>query len=270
MTETNFVIINSKFRNLSSKSTSDFIYSLGESLEVSDIAIKSVSMVNAEYNIKQGHNNLVVNDGTSDFNLIVPVGQYNINQLITEITDQLTAQYGGTNTITLSSTTKKLFFSSTTPLRYGTDTKTSPLGFILGLGDEPNALSTTYFPEFPSPAFVTNYLPNLQGSNNYHISSATLGQGQGSLLKNNEKKPIILSVLNNVDFGDVINYEVNEIKLNQRHFNRPTNIQDIDIKVLDHDNEVVDLHGTNIEIILQIITSPVLPYSLQGNKHAIY
>ncbi len=266
MTETNFVIINSKFRNVSSKSTSDFIYSLGESLEVSDIAVKSVSMVNAEYNIKAGHNTLVVNDGTTDFDLIVPVGQYDINQLISEITSQLTAQYGGTNTIVLQSTSKRLFFSTTTALRYKTDVNTSPIGFILGLGDE----AFGYYPEFASSAFLAPFLPNLQGSNNYHISSATLGQGQGSLLKNNEKKPIIMSVLNNVEFGDIISYEVNEIKLNQRHFNRPTNIQDIDIKILDDDNEVVDLHGTNVEIILQIIKTPVLPYSIQGNKHAIY
>ncbi len=266
MTETNFVIINSKFRNVSSKSTSDFIYSLGESLEVSDIAVKSVSMVNAEYNIKAGHNILRVNDGTTDFNLVVPTGQYDINQLITAITSALTTQYGGTHTITLQSTTKKLFFTNTPALRFGTDLKTSPVGFILGLGDDPFG----YYPEFAQTAFVAPFLPNLQGSNNYHISSATLGQGQGSLLKNNEKKPIILSVLNNVDFGDVLSYEVNEIKLNQRHFNRPTNIQDIDIKILDDDNEVVDLHGTNVEIVLQIIKTPILPYSIQGNKHAIY
>lgn len=269
MTETNFVIINSKFRNVSSKSTSDFIYSLGESLEVSDIAVKSVSMVNAEYNIKAGHNTLIVNNGITDFNLVVPVGQYDITQLITAITTALTTQYGGTNTITLQPTTKRLFFTSTTPLRFGTDVNASPVGFILGLGDESNNINN-YYPEFGSSSFLAPFLPNLQGSNNYHISSATLGQGQGSLLKNNEKKPIILSVLNNVDFGDVISYEVNEIKLNQRHFNRPTNIQDIDIKVLDDDNEVVDLNGTNIEIVLQIIKTPVLPYSITGNQHAVY
>ena len=68
----------------------------------------------------------------------------------------------------------------------------------------------------------------------------------------------------------MLSYEVNEIKLNQRHFNRPTNIQDIDIKILDDDNEVVDLHGTNVEIVLQIIKTPVLPYSITGNQHAVY
>ena len=45
--ETNYVIINSKFRNEGSKSTSDFTFSLGETLEISDVAIKSVSIVNA-------------------------------------------------------------------------------------------------------------------------------------------------------------------------------------------------------------------------------
>lgn len=266
MTETNFVIINSKFRNVASKSASDFIYSLGESLEVSDIAIKSVSMVNAEYNIKTGHNTLVVNNGASDFNLIIPVGQYDINQLMTEVSSQLTTLFGGTNTLTLQTITKKIFFNTTTALRYGTDPVASPVGYILGLGDE----KFDTYPSSPSSSFLAPYLPNLQGSNNYHISSATLGQGQGSLLKNNEKKPIILSVLNNVNFGDLIQYEVNEIKLNQRHFNRPTNIQDIDIKILDDDNEIVDLHNTPVEIVLQIIKTPVLPYTVQGNRTAHY
>jgi hypothetical protein len=270
MTETNFVIINSKFRAVSSKSTSDFLYSLGESLEVSDIAIKSVSMVNAEYNIRAGHNTLIVNNGLVDTILTIPVGQYDINSLMTEVSSQLTSTYGGTNTLTLGATNKKVSFNTTTPLRYGTNLATSPVGFILGLGDEPNPLASTYYPEVEASVFIAPYLPNLQGSNNYHIASSTLGQGQGSLLKNNDKRPIILSVPNTVDFGEVINYEVNEIKLNQRHFNRPTNIQDIDIKILDDDNEIVDLQNTNIEIVLQIIKTPVLPYSIQGNKHAIY
>jgi hypothetical protein len=89
-------------------------------------------------------------------------------------------------------------------------------------------------------------------------------------LKNNDKRPIILSVPVNVDFGDIINYEVNEIKLNQRHFSRPTNIQEIDIKIIDDDNEIVDLGNTDIEIVLQIIKAPVLPFSLQGSSLAHY
>ena len=267
MTETNFVIINSKFRNASSKSSSDFTYALGESLEVSDIAVKSVSMVNAEYNVLQGKNTLVVNNGVVDFVFTVPVGQYDINQLMAEIAAQITLEYGGTNTLTLGATSKKVYFSTTTPLQYGTDINSSPIGYMLGLGDT----QFEYYPrDIPSSGFLAPYLPNLQGSNNYHISSATLGQGQGSLLRNNDKRPIIMSVLNNVNFGELINYEVNEIRLNQRHFSRPTNIQDIDIKILDDENNVVDLQGTNVEIVLQIIKTSILPYSVQGNNHQTY
>jgi hypothetical protein len=264
--ETNYVIINSKFRSEGSKSTSDFTFSLGETLEISDVAIKSVSIVNAEYNIKAGHNTLVVNNGLVDSTITVPAGQYTLSELITTIETQLTSIYGGVNTLTLGANNKKLTFSTTTALRYGTDLTTSPIGFILGLGDERNAFSTTYYPEIASVAFVAPFLPNLQGANNYHIVSNTIGQGQGSLLKNNDKRPIILTVPVTQDFGSVINYEVNEIKLNKRHFSRPVNIQEIDIKVIDDDNELVDLGGTNIEIILQILRAPILPYSVSGDR----
>ncbi len=264
--ETNYVIINSKFRKEGSKSTSDFTFSLGETLEITDVAIKSVSIVNAEYNIKAGHNTLIVNNGLVDTTLTIPVGQYTITELTTIIEAQLTSIYGGVNTLTLGANNKKLTFSTTTALRYGTDPTTSPVGFILGLGDEKNALSTTYYPELVSIAFVAPFLPNLQGANNYHIVSNTIGQGQGSLLKNNDKRPIILTVPVTEDFGNVINYEVNEIKLNKRHFSRPVNLQEIDIKVIDDDNEIVDMGGTNVEIILQILRAPVLPYSVSGDK----
>jgi hypothetical protein len=271
MTETNYVIINSKFRSSSSKSTSDFTFNLGESLEISDVAIKSVSLVNAEYNIKKQHNTLIVNNGAIDYVIVVPVGQYNINQLIAVIETELTTAYGGTNTITLDPITQKLIFSTTTAIRFRTDTFWSPLTFILGLGDTPDTPTTlNYYPTIPSSNINAPFFPNLQGANNYHIVSNTIGQGQGSLLKNNDKRPIILSVPVTETFGNVINYEVNEINLNKRHFSRPTNIQSIDIKIIDDDNEIVDLGGTNIEIVLQIIKVGVMPFSVQADRMKVH
>jgi len=270
MTETNFVILNSKFRSVSSKSSSDFTYSLGESLEVNNIAIKSVSIPNVEYNVKVGKNKLIVNNGAVDVPLTFTAGQYDITALLAELVTQLNATYGGVNTAVLDPITKKVKVTTTTAIRFGTDPITSPLGHIFGFGNEPDSAFPAYYPEFANTSINALYFPNLQGANNYHISSATLGQGQGSLLKNNDKRPIILSVPVDVDFGDIINYEVNEIKLNQRHFSRPTNIQEIDIKIIDDDNEIVDLGNTDIEIVLQIIKAPVLPFSLQGSSLAHY
>ena len=56
------------------------------------------------------------------------------------------------------------------------------------------------------------------------------------------------------------------MNLNKRDFGRPINIQNIDIKVIDDDNEIVDLGGTDVEIVLQVIKTAVLPYSTQGNE----
>ena len=215
MGETNYVIINSRFRNSNSPSTSDFTFNLGESIEVSEVAIKSVSMINA------------------------------VNPI-----------------------TKKLDFVTTTPLKYKA-VGLSPLAIVLGFGDPVTSSVVNYYPIIPSSNVSAPFLPSLEGENNYHIVSSTLGQGQGSLLKNNDKRPIILTIPCNVNFGDVINYEVNEINLNKRRFTRPINIQDIDIKIIDDNGDIVDLGNTQVELVLQIVAPSIAPYSIQGNQMRI-
>jgi len=267
MTETNYVIVNSKFKNSVSKSTSDFVFSLGETLEVEDIAIKSVSIANVEYNVKDKHNQLIVNNGVTDYVIVIPIGQYSITQLLSVIATELTTAYGGTNTLTLDPITQKVIVSTTTPIRFRTDNFWSPVSFLIGvpvIADVPPTLN--YFPSSVSSTINISGFPNLQGANNYHIVSNTLGQGVGSLLKNNDKRPIIITIPVTADFGEIINYEVNEINLNKRHFARPVNIQTIDIKIIDDDNEIVDLGGTDVEIVLQVIKTAVLPYSIMGNQ----
>lgn len=260
---TNFIIINSKFRkNIGSTSSTNFIYELGEAIEVKEIAIKSVSIVNAEYNVKNKYNRLITNNGVVDSILTFPVGQYDINSLLAELVTLLNATYGGTNTAVLDPITKKVKVTSTTSIKFKVDLTTSPMGYILGFGDTPN----NYYPEFTATTIDAQFFPNLQGNNNYHVVSQTLSQGQGSLLQNNNKLPIIVTVPANVEFGSVINYEVSEINLNKRSFSRPVNIQDIDIRIYDDDNDLVDLGGTPVEIVLQIIKSAVLPFSVQDNK----
>lgn len=265
MAETNYVIINSKFKKQGSISTSDFTFSLGEVLEINDVAIKSVSLVNAEYNVKAGSNIIIVSDGTTESTLILEVGQYTIDKLLEELRVKLFSVYGVTSTAVVNAITNKVNITQAgSPIQFSTSRVRSPLSFILGFGQE-TAL-TEFFPITPSVSILAPLLPNLQGANNYHIVSSTIGQGVGSLLKNNDKRPIILTIPVTKNFGEVINYEVNEIKLNQRHFTRPINLQEIDIKVIDDDNELVNLQGTNIEIVLQVRSSAIMPFSIQGNQ----
>tara|TARA_R110000772_G_scaffold166855_2_gene278496 strand:+ start:473 stop:1279 length:807 start_codon:yes stop_codon:yes gene_type:complete len=268
MSETNYVIINSRFRTNNSNSTSDFTFNLGESIEVNEIALKSVSMINAVYNVPAAYNFMQVNNGTVDQQLLIPVGQYTITSLSAAVALELTNIYGGTNTVTLNTLTKKLDFVTTTPLKYKA-VALSPLAIVLGFGDSVTSSIINYYPVVASSNVSAPFLPSLEGENNYHIVSTTLGQGQGSLLKNNEKQPIILTIPCNVNFGDVINYEVNEINLNKRRFTRPINIQDIDIRIIDDNGDIVDLGNTQVELVVQIITPSIAPYSIQGNHMMI-
>lgn len=268
MSETNYVIINSRFRQTYSPSTSDFTFNLGESLEVSEIAIKSVSMINAVYNVPANYNTLIVSNGVTDQVLTIPVGNYDINTLMSAVGLQLTALYGGTNALVLNNVTKKINFQTTTAL-YFKRSPDSPLAVSLGLGDDIEGINTPYYPVAPATNVDAPFLPSLEGENNYHIVSSTIGQGQGSLLNNNSKKPIILTIPCNVNFGEVINYEVNEINLNKRRFTRPINIQDIDIKIIDDAGDDVDLGNTQVEIVVQIISPQISPYSVMGNQMII-
>ncbi len=205
MTETNYVIVNSKFKSSVSKSTSDFVFSLGETTEVTDIAVKSISIANVEYNVKERGNLLIVNNGVTDYVISIPVGQYSITQLLSAIETGLTTAYGGTNTLTLDPVTQKVIVSTTTPIRFRTDFFWSPVSYLIGMprvSDVGGVLN--YYPSNVSSSINASGFPNLQGANNYHVVSNALGQGKGSLLKNNDKRPIILSVPITANFGEIV------------------------------------------------------------------
>jgi hypothetical protein len=259
---TNYVIINSKYREASgSKSTSDFIYSIGESLEVSSVAVKSISMVNSEYNVRENYNTLLGNiGGPTDTPLVFPVGQYTVIEIMAQLVTLLNAWVGGTNTAVKNNLTGKIEITTTTAIKFKTDLITSPVAQLLGLGDQPG-----FYPAAVSTTINATFLPALQGSNNYHICSNILGQGQGSLLVNNKKRAIISTIPSNVDFGGIIHYESTDIELNKRVFNRPINIQTMDIKVLDDDSQIVNLNGSNIEIVLQVDLEKVGDITTFGN-----
>ena len=253
----NYVIINSKYRtDPVITSTSNFIYRIGESLEVSDVAIKSVTMVNAQYNVKSGNNTLIINDGVTDYNITVTVGQYDITTLITALQIEIINAVGGTCAISLDPLTQKLIFNTSVALKY----KGGNLGFNIGFGSV-----AAFTPSSPASSVNAPYFPNLQGPTNYYLVSSTLAGSQGSILRNNSKRQIILTIPVDKNFGEVITYEVNEINLNKRVFPRPVNIQDIDIRIIDDDDQIVDLQQTNIEIVLQVGVPDALSYSsVQG------
>ena len=248
---TSFIVINSKYRTSDSRSTSDFNYNIGQTLEAGAVTIKNISIPVTQYNIGTHNNKLKIFSGGLATSLIVPVGQYTIASLSTAIETLIQGAIGGVVDITVDDTTKKLILTSTVALQIGTDPITSSISKYLGLNYE----ADEYYPPFP-PSNTINFVnvPELQGSNNYYLASNVLSQGFASILTNGQLVPIIMPVPISVEWGKVQQYESNDTELNTKRFARLQNLQNIDIKVYDDDLNVVDLNGADIEVVIKIKT----------------
>lgn len=257
MSTTNFIIINSRYRTANSRSTSDFTYSIGQSLEVDGITIKDISIPNVAYNINQYNNKLSLTYGGASSTLTIPEGQYTVSQLSTYLETELTTLFGTALTITLDDITKKLTFTTTQLFRFSNKETDSPLSKLLGI-----PVGTSYYPLLEQAGFTLHNPPQLQGPNNYLLASNVLAQGYGSILTNGKKVPIIMPVPVTVEWGQVEQYTSNDTELNTKNFARLQNIQNIDIKIYDDDLNIVDLHDQDVEIVIKVKVKDNLPAHL--------
>ena len=249
MPSTNFVVISSKYRTDDSRSTTDFTYSIGQTLEVSAIAVKSVSIPVVQYNINNQNNLLRLYSGGLVKTITLPVGQYDITQFIESLQTHISLVFSDTVTIKCSCLTGKLSITmESLPIKISIDSKLSPLAKVIGLGSK----TLGVFPSSESLSISAPYLHNLSGLKNYYLSSRVLSQGFNGVFKNGISIPLVMNIPVNVPYGVVEHYDPQDIQLNLKRFNRQQNIQWIDIKILDEDLNVVDLHGSDIEIVLKI------------------
>ena len=244
---TSYVVINSKYRTRDSRSTSDFTYNIGSTLEVDGVTIKSVSIPFTQYNVNAYNSTLRVNNGGTSYDLAVTQGQYTATDLATHLVSLIQGAIGGVVTIAVNPTTKKIDFTSTTPFRFSTSKTLSSLVKYLGIN-----YGTGFYPTTASSAFSAQNVPELQGSNNFYLASNVLSQGFASILTNGIRVPIVMPVPIDVEWGQVQQYESNDVELNTKRFARLQNLQNIDIKLYDDDLNIVDLNGSDIEVVIQI------------------
>lgn len=190
------------------------------------------SMLNSEipysyYNVNIYNHHFRLNvDGTNYFVVITP-GNYNANTLITELLTQMAILGLTTVSITLSSFTGKLTFTTTSPsmtILYTNNTANKFLGF----STTTNISGTTITAPYPlnllytlkirisSTALVTNYLDSaLSGSSNFLASFPVSAQNFGVILYENPlniQSEISVRSLNGFDiqilddYGNLINF----------------------------------------------------------------
>lgn len=252
MSNTSFIVISSKDKVPNSKSNTDFSYSLGQSIEVAGVAVKSISIPHTTYNINNRNNTFLVYHASTSASLTIPIGQYNSVRFVNALQTVLRTETTDSSLVVSQDTlTHKLTITSTVPLRISTDPSVSPLGKVIGLGDTEGST----FPVVNTLLFTAPDIPDLGGVKNYYISSRTLVQSSNAVFKGGFHLPLLMSIPVTVPFGLVNHYEADDINLGIRYFSRSQNIQHIDIKILDEDLHEVDLNGADLEMTLKIYTT---------------
>lgn len=243
-----FIVINSKFRTRDSRSTSDFTFSLGQSLEVKGLSVKSVSIPNIAYNINKNTNKLIVVKNGVELTLELPLGQYDIDKLISGLEAGLRSTLlDVTLTVTITPLTSRLNFTSIVPFQIKTG-PTSPLSDILGLSD-----FESVFPESgPSTSFEVDGVVALAGIKNYFLVSNALSSGFSGIFSNGQRLSLVTNIPIDTPFGTITHMEVDDSKIDSRAFRRPQNVQLIDVKIVDESGNVVDLNQHHIEIVCKV------------------
>ena len=200
------------------------------------LSVQKCSIPNSMYNINNNNNLLVILFNDVVYNLFVPLGNYNINQLITAL-KQLLPSF----TITYNNLTNKITFLYASDFSlYGSSTILSVLGFNLNslVSSFNNRLESTHCCNLVSVK-VINIVTNLT---TYNINKA---------IPNNMS--ILCSIPINSPPFSIIQYE----NANNFRSNLYTNKLDtINIKLVDDLGTLIQLNGVHYSLTLQIDIIP--------------
>ena len=255
MNESSIVVLNSKFRTADSASSSNFQISIGQSVSIKQIVVKSVSMPNSFYNINSSNNVAYLSlIGLGTYVVLVPEGQYNLADFLTTLNTLLTAIDIGASVVQ-NPLTLKLDFSFSYSAQFAT--VDSPLTKVMGTYIN-NIGIPAYYPAVASPTFSAFALPDLSGIRNVYICSRVLGQGVNSILQAGDNLPMILNLAVTEPFGAVVYYEANETLLDLKTYKQLQNCQFIDLTLRGENMEVLDINGSEWSVTLIVYYNKII------------
>lgn len=241
--KTKLLHISSKDRSNQLDTTADFTVNLNNTdglQNVKRVIVKQASIPNSEYNINQ-YNNKFVTESAGVFTIKeIEPGNYNLPQLTTAL-----AAVGVTiELVEPDGIMPKLRIIGGTG-RYLSEQDGNPMASVLGI---------TQSTDDEVSELLAQGFPDLSGAKLYYIQSHALGEGN---FASSRKKVdnIIAAVQANAQFGTYIHYSSEHSNLDmfsnisKRH---GKNINEIDIKIVDHQGRAVNLNNLHLELILKI------------------
>ena len=207
--------------------------------KVVSIVVKHASFPNVFYNINTTNNEFKYTVNASPIQTItVPEGQYTINDIMTYIENVWGAGIDGT--ITQDPKTYKITFASDYAIRLVESTMLK----VLGVPPEGVLTSTPY---------TAPNVPQLQGVQHVFINSKVLSKAINFIDANEkQEQSIVVMIPNDVPWGSVKHYETVHDDLDVINFPSETSLQELDIKLVDADGNVLDLQGQELSLILKV------------------
>jgi hypothetical protein len=236
--------ISSFYKETTSASNSDFssTYDVAELQNTLAIVVKHVSFPNVFYNVTARNNQFSWWDGAvTTTTVTLPVGQYNISTLMTDLNTLL----AGDIVITQDPLTLLLTFTNgsggNATVFYENANNMSKL-----LGITENTLIAN------GASAIMNNLPALQGVSHVYVNSIAVSKANNMCSPNTvQVSPTVVMIPINVPFGETVHYETQHEELDLINYDGVKDLSAIDIKLVDIEGNILDLQGQDFTMILK-------------------
>jgi hypothetical protein len=239
--------ISSKDRSPNSKSQYDIIYDTNDNdlHQIKKILLKSAIIPNTQYNVNTYNDEFKFEYNGGDLTFTIPQGQYDVNDLIAELTSQIDALITP-QTISINQTalTQKLTFTlSAGTMKLYNEEDGNSMGGILGINVSSSVASISQ---------TADSLTSMEGLKNVYISSKTLSNHSAMIDTDKSKQNIFCDVPIRAPFGSIATLEEDENSMDYTVFHTKKNISSIDVTLLDENNNVLDLNGSDWVLIFRV------------------
>jgi len=243
------LVINSKDKTPSSVSNSNFDIECKESYltqSVKRIVIEDAVVPNVFTNINEDNNILNFKEaGGGILQAFLPIGQYNITQLISalEIEIESLITIGNVPSITLDPIANKLQIdmSNTGLVLLGTSTISEVIGMIPGQ-DVLNVGLQTLLPR----------IINLSGLPIVYIHSRALSGGHGIDAGKGITNFVVAIPLSNVPYGSYGSLLPKDYVVSEIVYDSPRNITSLDIRLRDSSGKLLDIQNNHMSLIVKL------------------
>lgn len=206
---------------------------------VLSVILKHASFPNSVYNITTKNNIFTYEENGVAQTLVTPTGFYSISQLLAYLATNISSI-----TFSQDPTTYKILITNTASapsfIIYPTG-----VGLLLGVT---SFLNITIGATLPAQS-----LPELEGLRHLYVQSKTLAKNNNMVFNQQQQEvPIFGMIPVTAAFGNINHYETPHEGLEIVDYDGETNIQNIDITLLNGNGEIINLNGGFFHMILKI------------------